>query len=90
MLLFAVLFLASSHLWPIEGQVTPALAGLFDALFLSVVTGTTLGYGSPLPVGTIARGIAMVECAFIPMVVLVLLAYVRGSGRSARELEVAD
>jgi hypothetical protein len=47
-------------LWPQNGSITPATYDLFDHLYFSAVTYTTVGYGDLAPVGPI-RFMAGVE-----------------------------
>jgi hypothetical protein len=87
MFIFGLLFYYSATLWTAVGAITPPLAGLFDAFFLSVVTGTTLGYGVPAPSGPLSKALAMVETLFLVLVVIVLISNVRSQRQPIADLE---
>ena len=61
------------------GAFSQKLNGLFECIYFSVVTATTLGYGSPHPIGTISRLVSMVESMHLLLIIITLISYVRSS-----------
>ncbi len=76
--IFGVLFRGFEVLLPNLAAFDPELCNLFSGIYLSVVTGTTLGYGIPHPVGIVSRILAMVESLFIVLIIFSLIGAVRG------------
>lgn len=78
---FGVLYHAVEQGWPgsfSASGVTGDL-GLFDAIYFSFVTLATLGYGDILPVGEVARGLAVIEAVAGQLFLAVMIARLVGS-----------
>ena len=85
MVMFAILYRALGILVPEIACITPKLNTFFDALYFSVVTGISLGYGIPHPVGWLARLLAMLEASSIVLVVIAVMSYITGEKKRAQE-----
>jgi len=55
----------------------PAPQNLWQGVHFSVVTGTSLGYGSPLPTGWLSRVFTAVETLHVLLVLIAVIAYAR-------------
>lgn len=76
MIMFAILFMAFGALVPEIASTSPMLSSFFDALYFSFVTGTSLGYGIPHPVGWFIRLLAIAEASSIILVVIAVIGYI--------------
>lgn len=85
MVLFAVLYFSLAFLNPLAGNTSPALQSFFDSLYFSFVTGTSLGYGIPHPVGKLARFLSIVEASSIILVVIAVIGYITTEKREHKE-----
>lgn len=79
LVLFGAFYWAAGLLLPNAGATTPGLSSFFDAIHFSVVTGTTLGYGSPHPQGWLAKALSIAETWVVLLLVIVLIGYVLGA-----------
>jgi hypothetical protein len=79
MFLFSIFYVATGSLFPLAGKIEPTLSNLFDALYFSVTTGTTLGFGTPHAVGWIAKLLVMLETSIILLGVAVLIGRIAGA-----------
>ena len=87
MFIFAILFRACGILFPGIAGTIPVLNSFFDALYFSVVTGTTLGYGIPHPVGYLSRILSMIEGTSIILLVIAVVGYITGGKRKPEDRE---
>lgn len=78
MFIFGLIYRTLELVAPNAGAFEPPLGGVFTAVYVSVVTATTLGYGSPHPIGWAARSLAMLESCFVLLIVVVLISAIRG------------
>ena len=78
---FGVLYHAVEFGWPGSFTTSGAAGGLelFDAIYFSFVTLATLGYGDLLPVGEVARGLAVIEAVAGQLYLAVMIARLVGS-----------
>jgi hypothetical protein len=90
MFIYGVLYWALSQLQPRLAAFQPALSGLYDGIYLSVVTATTLGYGTPHPTAWLSRLISMFESGHLLLVILALIAYARSSGLRMPDREAEE
>lgn len=81
MVLYGILFRAFSVLTPNIAAISPELDSFFSALYFSFVTGTSLGYGVPIPTGWLSRLLAIVEVSSIILVVIAVVGYIAGEKR---------
>jgi hypothetical protein len=79
MIIYGALYWIFNNTLPILGAFSQKLNGFFECFYFSVVTATTLGYGSPHPIGTIARLVSMVESMHLLLIIVTLISYVRSS-----------
>lgn len=75
MVLSAGLYYAIQCLFPHAGRMSEPLRGLWESLSFSVVTATTLGYGTPYPKGWAVQLVSMLESASMLLVVVVFIGY---------------
>ena len=61
-------------------SISTDLSGLYEGIYLSVTTATTLGYGTPNPSGWLTRLLAMLESAHLLLIVVAIIAYARSLG----------
>tara|TARA_Y100000034_G_C6880701_1_gene403518 strand:- start:334 stop:1206 length:873 start_codon:yes stop_codon:yes gene_type:complete len=88
---FTIIFVSSGLIWAIENKVNPgAFGNIFNALYFSVVTLSTVGYGDITPlspwgklvtVGMILSGIALIPWQLGKLVKIVVLS----SGKTKRK-----
>ena len=90
MVIFGFIYHSCSSLFPNYWQYKPKFFNLWDAIYYSFVTGTTLGYGDICPVGIASRFAAIVETSFILLVVLNLISFARGNITNPIDLESHD
>lgn len=90
MYIFAVFYRVFGILYPVAAGTEPILSDLFNALYFSVVTGTTLGYGKPHPIGWLSQLLVILETISIVLVVVVLVGYVASSRRRPKNLEAEE
>lgn len=81
MILYGILFRAFSVLTPTIAGTNPELDSFFSALYFSFVTGTSLGYGVPVPTGWLSRLFAIVEVSSIILIVIAVVGYIAGEKR---------
>lgn len=84
MILFAVLYYALSVLIPELGSTSPPLESFFDGLYFSFVTGTSLGYGIPHPIGNFSRFLSILEASSIILVVIAVIGYITNEKRKSQ------
>ena len=84
MILFAVLYYALTFLSPEIGGTLPKLENFFNSLYFSFVTGTSLGYGVPHPVGKLARFLSIAEASSIILVVIAVIGYITNEKRKSQ------
>ncbi|MBI3590044.1 MAG: hypothetical protein HY094_01540 [Candidatus Melainabacteria bacterium] len=87
MVMFAILYRALGILTPEIAMTNPELKNFFDALYFSFVTGTSLGYGTPHPVGWLSRLLAILESSSIVLVVIAVIGYITGEKRKSLNTE---
>ena len=87
MLIFAIFFRGFQILFPVTASTTPQLRSFFDALYFSVVTAVSLGYGIPHPLGWLSRLLAMVEACSFFLVIIAVVGYITGGRRKPMDLE---
>lgn len=87
MFLFGALYRGFALRHPNAARFNDELAGLFDAMYPSVVTATTLGYGELRPIGWLSRLFAMGESCLMLLVVVVLIGFLRQEGWRPPDLE---
>lgn len=78
MIMFGILFMTFSSLFPEIASTSPPLNSFFDALYFSFVTGTSLGYGIPNPEGWLSRLLSIIEASSIILVVIAVIGYIAG------------
>lgn len=71
--LFSVLALALYMLFPISASLNQPISGSIDALYYSVVTGATLGFGDIYPKGLLSKTMAIVEVLSIFLVFVIVV-----------------
>lgn len=73
---FGVLYHGIENVWPGSFNIPGAKAEfpLFDAIYFSFVTLATLGYGDLVPVGAVARGLAIIEAVSGQLFLAVMVA----------------
>lgn len=79
MVIYGVLYWIFSHLLPTESALSKPLKGLFESFYFSVVTATTLGYGTPHPTGWLSRSLSMAESIHLLLIIITVIAYARSS-----------
>lgn len=84
MLMFAIIYRALGSLMPEIAATEPPLTNFFNALYFSFVTGTSLGYGTPHPVGWLSRLLAILESSSIILVVIAVIGYITGEKRKSQ------
>ncbi len=87
MFIFAILYRACGVLFSEIAGTIPILNSFFDALYFSIVTGTTLGYGIPHPVGYLSRILSMIEGTSIILLVIAVISYITGGKRKPEDRE---
>lgn len=87
MVLFALIFYVLGVLTPTIASTSPNLETFFDALYFSFVTGTSLGYGVPHPIGWLARLLAILESSSIILVVIAVISYITGERKKPQHTE---
>ncbi len=76
MVLFAILYRSLAILAPTISLTNPPIESFFDALYFSVITGTSIGYGIPHPVGWLVKALTMLEGSSIVLVVIAVIGYI--------------
>ena len=84
MVLFALIFYALSVLTPNIASTNPELKTFFEALYFSFVTGTSLGYGIPHPVGWLARLLSISEASYIILVVIAVISSITSEKKKSQ------
>ncbi len=87
MFIFAILYRALGVLLPGLADTAPVLKNFFEAFYFSVVTGTTLGYGIPHPVGFLSRTLSMIEGTSVLLLVITVISYITGGKRKPEDKE---
>lgn len=87
MVLFALIFYSLSVLTPSIASTNPELKTFFDALYFSFVTGTSLGYGIPHPIGWLSKLLAIFESSSIILVVIAVIGYITGEKKKPQHTE---
>lgn len=90
MIIYGVLFWIFSNIISVKGAFYPDIKGLFECIYFSVVTATTLGYGTPHPIGTISRLLSMAESMHLLLIIVTLIGYIRSSESNQMKLENND
>ena len=85
MVLFAILYRGFSILTPEIAITEPPISSFFDAMYLSVITGTSIGYGIPTPVGWLSKLLTMLEGSSIVLVVIAVIGYI--SNEKSKEVK---
>lgn len=85
--LFACLYRYSECSLGEDGRFSKVLGNLGTAVYYSVVTGTTLGYGDISPEGPLVKAMVVAEVIFVPLVVVVLFAYAAQVRPQPQDLE---
>ena len=80
-LIFAFFYYIFGINFPEAACISPKLKNMFDALYFSVVTGSTLGYGTPAPVGWLSKLLAMIETLTFVLIVIALISFAVGVRR---------
>ena len=78
-LVFAILYKCFEFLTPAAGKVNLVGLNFFEMFYLSVVTATTLGYGSVYPDGWLSQTLSIIETCSVFLVIVVLIGSVAGS-----------
>ncbi len=76
MILFAILYFGFNILTPDIAHTHPPIYNFFDALYFSVITGTSIGYGIPHPIGWLSKVLSMLEGSSIVLVVIAVIGYI--------------
>jgi hypothetical protein len=78
---FGVVYHSVESVWPGSFNIAGAQGEfpLFDAMYFSFVTLATLGYGDLVPVGEVARGLAIIEAVSGQLFLAVMIARLVGS-----------
>lgn len=84
MILFAILYRALGLLLPEIALTRPVLNSFYDALYFSIITGTSIGYGIPHPAGWLSKLLAMLEGSSIVLVVIAVIGYI--SNEKSKEI----
>jgi hypothetical protein len=87
MFIFAVFFRGFGILYPCVAGTEPALESFFHALYFSVITGTTVGYGNPSPTGWVSQLLAIVETLIVLLIVIGVIGYVAGGRKRPVDTE---
>ena len=87
MLMFGIFYRALGILLPDQASTVPNLNSFFDAVYFSVVTGISLGYGVPHPTGWLSRLLSMIEATSIFMVVIAVIGYITSGKRKPEDRE---
>ena len=66
-------FAVAAKMGFIDGQ--GIFRNVFEAIYFSIVTGVTLGYGDIYPIGWLSRLLAMTESCFVLLVLVVVIAF---------------
>jgi len=85
--IFAVLYRALAFLVPNAAEISTPFSSLFESLYFSVVTATTLGYGTPHPTGWLSRFMSILETLTMFLIVITLVGYFAGRRRPSKDLE---
>ena len=85
MIIFAILYRALGTLLPLVAGTKLALDSFFDSLYFSVVTGISLGYGIPHPVGWLSKLLAMLEASSVFIVVIAVIGYITSEKKRVHE-----
>jgi hypothetical protein len=85
MLIFAILFRALGILMPEIASASPVITNFFDSLYFSVVTGISLGYGVPHPIGWLSRLLSMLEASAIFIVIIAVIGYITSEKKRSYE-----
>jgi hypothetical protein len=76
-LLYGILFFTLGRLFPGPGKMNESLVGIFDSIYFSTVTATTLGYGDYSPVGWLVKALAMSEVLFVIIIGLGIISFLK-------------
>ena len=87
MIIFAFYYRSLGILLPEIAATSPKLSSFFDALYFSVVTGISLGYGVPHPIGWLSRLLSMMEATSIFIVVIAVISYITSGKRKPEDIE---
>ena len=85
MFLFGVLYYLVGMLFPEIASVSESMNNLFDGLYFSFVTGTSLGYGIPHPVGWLSKLFSVVEATSVILIIITVFGYVTGVKKEQKE-----
>lgn len=79
-LLFGVIYFCRELMWLRGSNLEMCLAGLGDAIYFSIVTGTTLGYGDVVPNANdnVGRALVSIQPVIFVLVVVAMLGFARG------------
>lgn len=78
LLLYGMALYCLSRMYPDAFGMNVPFACLFDAIYFSVVTGTTLGFGDNYPKGPGAKALVMSEVLFLLLFGLAILSFLKG------------
>lgn len=87
MFVYAVLYRALGVVASGAAAIMPPLGSLFDSFYFSVVTATTLGYGTPHPTAWVSRTLSIVETLTMVLIVVTLVGYIAGARPIPRDIE---
>ena len=87
MFVYAVLYRALGVVASGAAAIMPQLGSLFDSFYFSVVTATTLGYGTPHPTAWLSRTLSIVETLTMVLIVVTLVAYIASARLAPRDRE---
>ena len=85
MVLFAILYRGFSILTPEIAITEPPINSFFDAMYLSVITGTSIGFGIPTPIGWLSKLLTMLEGSSVVLVVIAVIGYI--SNEKSKEIK---
>ena len=78
MFLFGVLYYLIGILFPEIASVSENINNLFDGLYFSFVTGTSLGYGVPHPTGWLSKFFSVAEATSVILIIITVFGYITG------------
>ena len=78
MFLFGILYYLIDRLFPGIASVSESINNLFDGIYFSFVTGTSLGYGVPHPVGWLSKLFSVVESTSVILIIITVFGYITG------------
>ena len=85
MFLFGVLYYLMGKLFPEIASVSENINNLFDGLYFSFVTGTSLGYGVPHPVGWLSKLFSISEATSVILIIITVFGYITAVKKERKE-----